>query len=282
LLEIGIASWIVGIISEYFGNIKFSYIILLLLILIDTGAGVSAAIKYNRFCCKGLKKIIKKALTYSTSIFTVRLLEIVINSLFKTTLLSQVMVAFLAITETISILENLALIGVPIPSNLVKLLMGSIKLPVIGNVFENTRQNDDKYINEIDDIIKYQVTTFNDSTAKSFLESILTSWRNAAIQLSNAIKERDEGNNELIFYKTQSIIQLSLKDIELKWKELDIPRKFIEKFSKIHQDKVDSLMNRVKEICMSDLKVGKKKQMLVESIIIMLYQTITDAHKNMQ
>jgi len=122
-LQISLLSGILGFVSEYFGSIELPFVILMILIIIDTATGISRAIKYDRFSSRGFRKLIKKIVLYSTCIVTVRLLEIGVLSLIKTSLLSQITVAFLIITEAISILENLTLLGTPIPAKLIKLFL---------------------------------------------------------------------------------------------------------------------------------------------------------------
>lgn len=129
LMEIFYLSGIIGIISQFLGELETSYIILLALLILDTVTGMVVAIRHRRFSSRGLAKLLKKVIPYTVSIITVRLLEIGMLPLFETTILSEVMIAFLQITEAVSILENLTLLGVPIPSNFITILLNNLKFP---------------------------------------------------------------------------------------------------------------------------------------------------------
>ena len=143
LLKIYGVSGILGSLSEIFTSMQTSYIILLVLIILDTLTGISTAIKYKRFSSTGLRKATKKIITYTLCIITVRLLETILNPLVTTTMLSQIIIAFLAITESVSILENLTLLGAPIPSNILPLLIKILKIPGLNTyirILQKTRK----------------------------------------------------------------------------------------------------------------------------------------------
>lgn len=278
LIQIGFISGIIGIISEYFGSVRVSYIVLLVLISIDTFTGVLKAVKYQRFSSSGFIKLFSKIILYSLSILTVRLLEIGLDSFINTTLLSQITVAMLAIAESISILENLTLLGVPLPSNFIKKLFGDLVLPIVGKVTGNTSYID-KYILEINDIIKYTLPTFNDDCMKHLLIINFEVWKNVAMQINNALTEKESKNNDLIFYKVKVLVQSAFNETREKWAEDKISDECIERFNINHQHKVNAWMKKVNDICFSQNDIQVKKEQLIESIVVLLYQTIVDAKK---
>jgi len=97
------------------------------------------------------------------------------------------------------------------------------------------------------------------------------------MQINNLIGE-GEISNDHIYYKVISLIQLGLNEIQDKWKD-EVPQDYINKFNTCHQPKVDTWLKKISLICYSNESVTNKKERLVESILIILYETIIDARK---
>ncbi|MGI6776904.1 MAG: phage holin family protein [Acetivibrionales bacterium] len=280
-IGIGVSSSIIGFIMEYFGSIQASYMILLALITIDTLTGIVKAIKYNRFSIFGLKKFVKKIVTYSLSILVVRLLELAILPLFETTLLSNIIVSLLAITETVSILNNLSLLGVPIKSNLIKRMIGKVKIPGVGEAIENIDKTYESYIEEIDEIVKYQISSFANECVKKLLEIKFEVWRSVVKKIIIEISEHNSGNNELLYYKVMYLIESAFKEMQMDWQNANVDQECICRFSSVHKPRVDKLMEKVSDICFSNEGIHVKKLKLIESIVVILYQTIVDARRDL-
>lgn len=279
LLKIYGVSGILGFLTETFASMHTSYIILLVLIILDTFTGISTAVKYKRFCSKGLCKFTKKVMTYSLSMITVRLMETILAPLITTTILSQIIVAFLAITESVSILENLTLLGVPLPPNILVILIKTLKIPGLNTILENSEKKEKEY-SDIDDIIDYQIPTFEDKYIRSFLEIKYNSWKSIINQI-RLIDETDNDNPDILFYKILSLVQLGLSDMNKKWAEEKIPTKYIKNLSDKNQSKIDKCIEKLKVTCYSDKTSKEKKDQIIDCIVVILYQTIIDARKSM-
>lgn len=277
LLKIYGISGILGFLSEIFTSMQTSYMILLILIIFDTFTGVSTAIKYKRFSSRGLRKFTKKIITYTLSMITVRLLEIILNPLVTTTMLSQTIIAFLAITEGVSVLENLSLLGVPIPSNILPLLIKTLKIPILNTMLENSKGKE-KFFSDIDYIIDYQIPTFDDKYTRTFLEIKYDAWKSIINQIM-LIDETTNDNPDILFCKLLSLFELGLKDMDIKWEEEKIPIKCIQQFSQKNLFTVDKGLEELKTICYSDKTTSDKKDNIIDFIVILLYQTIIDARK---
>lgn len=279
-LEISLASGMLGVISEYLAGVHVSCMILTLLIIIDTTAGILNARKYHRFSSRGLKLLVKKVMSYGVAILTVRLLEINIFSSLNTSVLSNTLASFLAITESVSILENLALLGAPLPPNILSFLLENLKIAQIGNTFTGAAKKNKSYMSEIEDIIAYHIPTFEKTCLRGLLEVKFEVWKNVAIQLDIALNDVTEMDNEHLYFQVLSLIELALRDMNVRWEEEQIPKDCIQRFTKGHQPKVDNWLKKVNTICHSKDGVQEKKNQLIESIIVLLYQTIVDAHKS--
>lgn len=278
ILQIGFISGIIGFISEYFGALKFSYVILLVLIFLDTLTGVAKALKYRRFSCYGLRKFTKKIITYSISILTARLMELGINNLFETSLLSQILAAYLVITESVSILENLALLGVPIPADFIQILLGKIRIPGINKMIGRAGRDEQVHIDEIDEIIMYQIPTFENEHIKRMLEIKFEVFKQTVLQIIKIFKSGDTDDRDLLYYKIMTVMQAAIQEIRDKWKD-EVPSKYIHLFNDEHQVKVDECFRKIKTILASGGKIKTRKEQLLDCIKVLMYQTIMDARK---
>ncbi len=278
LLAIYLVSGVIGLISEFLGAAKISYLILLILIIIDTLTGLAKAIKLKHFNSKVLLRFLKKLITYTTAFVTVRLLEIGILTFYKTTMMSQIIAAYLIITEAMSILEHVTILGVPIPANFAKILIGYIRIPGFAKMMQ-CGQDIQKDITEIEDIIQFQIPVIRHSHMRRLLEIKFEVWKKVVVHIDEGLNEKLSGN-EVIYYKTMALIENGFKDMEERWIE-EIPQECIDVFKSWHQNRVNAWLNKVQEICYSSKSLQDKKKQIIESIIVILYQTIIDAQKGM-
>ena len=279
-IEVFFISSIIGIISKFLGTINTSYIILLILLIFDTITGASVAIKYRRFNSKGFSRFIKKVLTYTISIITMRLLEIGILPLFETVLFSQTIVAFLQITEAISILENLTLLGVPLPAKLIQILLKHLNIPGLDKALKLKRKHEDD-IRQIEEIINHHVKNIKDENIKKMVGIKFETWKNIAYEI-NIIYSNQERSNEVIYYKTLFFIESGFKEMKEKWKEENIPQAYIDLCEQNCRPNMERWLQKVYDICYSDLSIEQKKEQLIDSIIVMLYQTLFIIQKYQQ
>ncbi|WP_425446705.1 phage holin family protein [Dethiothermospora halolimnae] len=278
LLELSFISGIVAFLESFYNHIDISYIVLLTLIIVDTLTGLAVALRYGRFSSKGLCKLLKKIITYSTAIFTVKLLEIGVITIVQTTLFSRLIVAFLEVTETVSILENLTMLGVPLPSNFITFLINNLKIPGLSKVIKVGRKNE-KDISEISDIIKYQLPLFDDKDVKDLLKIRFNLWKDIALQINKVFKYNGTSGNEHLYYKIMSIIKTEAKEMEVDLKKKSIPKEYINTFHNKYEPLVSKWLSRVEKICFSNKSDEEKRKDIIDNIVITCYQTILIAHK---
>lgn len=278
IFEISFLSGILAIIKTFFGTIQTSYIILLALIVLDTITGMSVALKYKRFSSRGLCKLIKKTITYTTAIITVKLLEAGIFTLIDTSFLSQVIVAFLQVTEAISVLENLTILGVPLPKNFINFLLRHIRIPGLSSALAMVR-NDERDITEIDNIINYQIPTLDDKYIQDILTIKFKFWKKMILNVSSIFEDSTSNDKKHLYYKMMSIMEVELKDMNRLTEEANIPEDYINIFEEFYRDQVDKWLNRVKNICFSDAPNDEKKNKIINSIVVLSYATMLNAHK---
>jgi len=278
-MEVFFASGIIAYLSGMLGSNSIPFMILIILVLIDTLTGMAKAIKLKHFCSRGLLKFAKKVILYSTSILTVSLLEIGIRSVYNTNLFSQTMAIFFILSEAVSILENMEFLGVPIPANFIKLIMKIIKVPGVDK-FGETSKNSLDGENEIDDMIKYHLPRFQNKNARNLIEIKLKVWKGVVEQISKSITDNDLHNEELLYYKVMYLMEMGFKDMQYQWEEANIPKEYIEQFNGINQARNSKLMQNIKSICYAkEVSDEVKKQRFIDSIVVILYQTILEALK---
>jgi hypothetical protein len=89
-------------------------------------------------------------------------------------------------------------------------------------------------------------------------------------------------NSQLLYYRTMSLIELSLSEVEEQWEKNNIPQKYIIDFNRMHKLKVEMCTRKIRNICFSDETKESKEQQIMDSIRIIIYQTIFDAHKGIR
>lgn len=261
-----------------FAPVQLSCIILILMILIDLATGVAQAIKVRRFSSRYLRKTVNKIILYGICIITTRLLEQGILYFYETYVISQMVMAFLIITEAVSILENLTLLGAPIPTGLINNILKNVKIFGLEGA---VRQTIDEYaeIKQIEEMMDYQIPTLKNGSMRTMLNIKFKVWADAVLLAKKSIIEK-QVSNDVLYYRIISLIEMSRREIRDKWNEQSIPKECMEEFEEWHNPRVDQFMQSIKNVCYSDRDMHSKKQELIDRIIVLLYQTILDAHKS--
>ncbi|NLY42580.1 MAG: hypothetical protein GX066_01100 [Clostridiaceae bacterium] len=279
LLEICCISSIIGIISRFFVGLEVTFCILLVLIILDTVTGVMVALKNKRFSSRGFAKCIKKLITYSVAIMTVRLLEMGTLSIFHTSLLTRIMVAFLEVTEAFSILENLTLMDAPLPANFTSFLLEHLRIPGMEPAKKDEWERD---IWEIEDIIENLVPMIKNEEIRRILEIKFQVWRMTAFQINHIlIRDKGETNEELIYYKVLTEIELGYKEMEQKWKEARISRSTIEKYSDCWKSQEEKWLGKIKTICFSQVPMDQKREQIIDSLIVLFYKILSAVRRGL-
>ena len=270
-----------GFFTQIFVGLETSYIIILILIFLDTLTGIATSIKYKRFSSTGLRKSIRKIITYGISVITVRLLEIILAQIIISTMLSKTIIAFLAIVECVSIFENLTLLGVPFPTNISSLLIKSLKIPVLKTMLEESADKG-KEFSDIKYIINAQITNLDDVYIKSFLKIRYDACKSIIDQIMLIDETNNNTNNsDILYYKVITFVELALKESNKHYAEDNIPTNYIESFAKYDNNTIFELLAKLKIICYSTNTIKAKKNQIIDVIIIIIYQSIIDSQKGL-
>lgn len=269
---------IIGSVIMIFAPFKVGIWILFVFIAIDTITGCFNAIKTRKFRSRKFRKSIKKIVTYFTTIIVVRLLEIGIAPVFETTMITRLITSFLILTEAMSILENLTLVGVPLPPGVLKFILGSLNFGRFYDIFEKGFDKQ-KYLTEIDEIIQYQVPVIKSLYSQKLLQIKLEEWQNAINIIDNQMSEDVSNNNDLLFYRISSLEKTTNSLINEKWIEEGIPKKYIDAFNNCHKHRIEKWINNMKIICYTSESIENKKRAVIEGTMTGLYETVIDAQK---
>lgn len=268
-----------GVILTLFAPVQTSIIIVFIMILLDAITGIWCAMKSKRFNSRTLKKNLKKVVIYSACILTIRLVEVGALTGFETTILTQFMAGFLIITEAISILENLTILGLPIPMGYINVLFKQIRMDALEEIIRES-QKEIKGLEDIEDIIYYQVPTIKSENKRKLLKIKFEAWLQVAKEIINYFDRIQDVDNDLIYYKVISIIQVGMDEMQRNWEEGNIPAECVRNFNNWHSFRLHYWLADVKDICYRITSPNKKKDELIKKITILIYQTVLDVQKS--
>lgn len=268
----------ISVVTLFISSFYMSLTMLFILIIIDTAAGSYYAYKTRKFTSRGFKKSLFKLITYFSSIFVVRLLEIGIRALIYTEAITNLMTSYLVVTETISVLRNLTLLGAPLPGRLSSIIIKQIKSDTLDEILKSSNSKKE-YIQEIRDMIDYQLPSIKCEDMREYLTIKFREWAQFINLLDSYLLNSGSDNNELFFYRVMNLMNLTMDQIDRKAMEAKISDKCIECIKQWHKPMLEKIIQSIREICYLKEDIDKKKNLIVEKIIIGLYETITDIQK---
>lgn len=276
------AFWDIKIIFSFLllviSPVKTSIIIIIIMVILDTLTGTACAIALKRFNSKNFKKCIKKIIIYFLCIFTVRLIEIGTNNLMESFLLIQIISAFLIITEGISIIENLTVLGLPLPFNFLNVFYKQVRIDVIEHLIAKRNRSNDE-LSDIYSILSYQIPSIKNYNLRKELQISTNVWiriSNSIIAYFDNIKTDD---NQLIHYKVLSIVNTGIKDI-IEDINANVKNNGADKsYHNFESARVEFLLKDIHNICFLIISNESKKSEIIKRITVYLYQLVLDVQK---
>ena len=272
-------AWYVKIIfatiTALFAPFKLALLVLCTMIIIDTITGCIYAAKIKRLNSRGLRRGLDKILVYSICILVVRLLEIGVQSIFSTNLLTEFITAYLILTESFSALENLNSLGAPLPLRIKKVILDNIKNDALRKIVIDD-ENKKNYSDEISDIKHYCLPNINDEKVKSVMLIMINEWTKFINILDKELDEAEGYSNDLILCKVLSLVEATKKTTRDIWIDEGISRNYMEKFMIYHRPRLDKYLTELETICESSDSIEKKKKQIIEKLIILMYLTVSD------
>lgn len=253
----------------FFVDLITPYIVLITLILIDTITGIAKGKKYHSLSIRRFSIVLIKVVTYTASILTVRLLEIGIASLYETTLLSQLILVYLILAEVTSILENLTLLGVPIPSDFIPFLLSQIKIQGIHN-YRNSTSKYYQQKNEIKEIIKLQIPEIKDDQFQKTLLIYFNFWEKILSEIDSLFNKEENVDN--IYFKLLLLICLSINEINIQWIKEGIPSHYIVAINEKNKTIINDLNKKIEKILYSQHSMFSKQEQIKYHILVSIFQ----------
>lgn len=273
IFDYWIVKLLLGSLLMLLSPFKSSLIILLTLLIMDTACGVFYAARMKALSSIGFRKGVTKIALYFASILTIRMAEIGISQIIETTFPTQLIIGYFIITEAISILENLTLLGVPLPSRITSIIAGTIKNETLKFlVLDGLNKN--KYKNELANLINYQIPGFKSKVIKKLIKTISEEWIPAVNILEIELSKAEMENNDLLFYRVTSILKITNTIIYEKWSKTTPSKKCAESLSKLYIPAFSEYTDSINKICYMNEPLEKKKKEIIECIIVSLYKTI--------
>jgi len=235
-------------------------------------------IRLRRSSAYKFKGLPIKMVIYFTGIITARLLEIGINPIVDTKAFTHIIIAYLTITEAIDVLKKLTLLGLPLPTGFVRVIMRYLKSPTLEELFDSNSSSNN-FIAEVNDIINYQIPNIHSEEIRAILRIKFEEWAHAIHKVDLILSETNSEVNDLIYYKLTSIMNTTRDIIEERWKEENLSQCCISLFNDWHKHRKEGLEYSLREICYSDNTMPCKKKLIIERIVTSLYQTIVDIQK---
>ncbi|GFZ33742.1 hypothetical protein CSC2_42680 [Clostridium zeae] len=275
-------AWYVKIIfaaiTTLFAPFKITILVLCAMIIIDTITGCIYAAKIKRLNSRGLRRGLDKILMYSVCIIIVRLLEIGIQPLFTTTILTEFITGYLILTESFSALENLNSLGAPLPLRIKKIILANIKNDALRQIVIDDENKKD-YNDEILDIKQYCIPNINDEKIKTVMLMMINEWTKFINILDKELDEAEGYSNDLILCKVLSLLEATKKITREIWIDEGVSKTYMEKFMIYHRPRLDKYLTELEGICESNDSIENKKKQITEKLIILMYLTVSDSQK---
>lgn len=208
----------------------------------------------------------------------IRLVEIGISSIYSTTILTNIFASTLIIIEATSSLENLVLLGVPLPKGISDFILKQISNTPISNlVISSTHRQD--YIEEINDMLSVALPIVEDKYFKRLLEIKFEEWTSLVNHIDVDFSSIYSDNKEILFFRISTLVSATRIRIRDRWLKEGIPAECIKSFNDWHEIKFTKWLATLKLVCLNDNDMDKKKTEIIEKLIVFLYKTITDIKK---
>jgi toxin secretion/phage lysis holin len=262
-----------------FAPYEWPVIMLLALIVIDTICGAFNAAKMGGFTSAGFKRSLAKMLTYAAAILVVRLSEVGISHIIETTAPTHIIISFLIITEAISVLENLSLLGVPLPVGFASIIEGHVKNSVLKILLSGSRSRKE-YENKIRNSVNFQIPGFKSKKIKKLLKILSDEWAPAISAIDTQLAGNTTSSGDLIYYEVGGIIKITNSLTAEKWAASHVPAQCVEAVGAFYSAHMKKGLEPLEALCKSQDPPDIREKKILECIIIALYKTVDELQKD--
>lgn len=269
---------IISVFVALFSPFKLTLLVLFTLIIIDNLTGSVYAISIKKFSSTGLRRGLKKIFIYCICILVVRLAEIGIKPLLDTIYLTNSIIAYLILTEALSSLENLTLLGVALPTRLKAFILNQIQIKGLKDLLQEDSAKRD-FIQEVLEMVDCYFPVIKDYKIKQLLDIKFKEWAQFINIIDNEFSKSSSDNSELLYYRISNLIHSTIIRINEKWVQEGISKECIDAFNTWHSKRITILLSDIKNICQSNESLNQKRIGIIEMVLLFLYKTLTDIQK---
>lgn len=246
----------------------------LVLVLIDTFTGILYAMKTRTFRSSRVKDSLFKIFLYFLVIIVSRLLEYIISPIIETTIITQLVILIIALTEFSSILENLIALGVPLPKKKIIYTIVSILRYEHGIGYLNYKEQLAAISRDINLLQTRYLSIIEDKKLKEIVKIDFKIWED--VIYNYIIPMSFCRTNEALLIEMKLVKKMILSDFNLECARLKIDDKKLSYYKEINKKILNNMWEDIRGIIFSQ-NIGdndKKKVRLLKVIVQTMYDRI--------
>lgn len=248
-------------------DVKLLIYAFIILLFIDTLLGTLYAIKTQTFRSSRFRESVFKFLLYFLLIITTRVLEHIIAPIIDTTMITQMVILIIAITEFSSILENLIALGVPLPKKQIMYTIVNLFQYKGGKEYIEYRESINNIKRDFSLLSTKYLKLIKRQRTKDVLKMKFSVWEDTVF--SEILNVDFSRPNHEIATELNLIRKKALYDYSDLLSKNKINMKYAEEYDKSHRFKMTEVWQDIQEVIFSDkIKEPKDKQIKVCSIIV--------------
>jgi len=263
--------WISFILSLFAGNEQL-YLWVILFIIIDTATGWMNAIVNHRTNSWEFWRIIIKMFGYSLAFLVVSYIEVYV---FKTELyLDSMILGFMMFTEFLSIMENLKLLWVPIPSFIITEILKKIKYKPLQTAIHD-KELEVRYLKEFDQILD-AVKFIQDAEKFKILNTVCSVFKNVAVTINKASFYDDDTEGNKI--KIVSYLEIANREAIDTLSKLNINKNLFNMYLEIVEVELKELKDDITKVIDKNID-WELKNVVMKEIWVFLYSLNSEVNK---
>ncbi len=263
--------WISFILSLFAGNEQL-YLGVILFIIIDTATGWMNAIVNHRTNSGEFWRIIIKMFGYSLAFLVVSYIEVYV---FKTELyLDSMILGFMMFTEFLSIMENLKLFWVPIPSFIITEILKKIKYKPLQTAIHD-KELEVRYLKEFDQILD-AVKFIQDAEKFKILNTVCSVFKNVAVTINKASFYDDDTEGNKI--KIVSYLEIANREAIDTLSKLNINKDLFNMYLEVVEIELKELKDDITKVIDKNID-WELKNVVMKEIWVFLYSLNSEVNK---
>ncbi len=235
---------------------------------IDFLLGISLALKMGRFSSAGLRRGFVKLALYALLICAVSVPE---NEFFGTSYATRAVTGLIVLTELISILENMTLLGLPVPFSRQLMKMVADKARLYGLSPSTATIDGSPVLIDLMDLLNERIPTLLHSELRVPMKIYVRVWINFAASLK---VDYMAGSPDIMFERVNQQIDLAVTRAVTTFREQGVPEKHVRVFLDTwNADLLARLKAQLAQVCGASKLTGEARlYALRDFVALMLYR----------